>query len=263
MTKQISIKELRTIEELYEMQRVEEAVWHAPPTPIHQTYTALNHGGILLGAYDKDQMVGFIYSFAGYDGEHPYLCSHMLGILPEYRKAGLGLKLKYKQAEIAQNLGYGMMTWTFDPLESLNAYLNLHKIGAVGVQYKENHYGKLSGKLNHGLPTDRIQIEWRFAEQRLNMPIELDEANILLHADQDGNPIVARLFYDQSSLVTDHWLVGIPTNFQSIKQADVSLAMTWRLRTREVFQKLFAEGFKARDVIRKQTENICFYYFTK
>ncbi|WP_099157534.1 GNAT family N-acetyltransferase [Virgibacillus ndiopensis] len=263
MQNTIEIRQLTTLKELDALQKVEESVWHMPPTPIHQTYTALNHGGVLLGAFDEEKMIGFIYSFAGFDGKEPYLCSHMLGILYEYRKDGLGMKMKFKQAEIAEKMGYPMMTWTFDPLESLNAYLNLHKIGAVGAYYKENHYGSMDDGLNQGLPTDRIQIEWRFNERRSSHALNFDKAKILLKVNMDGHPIITDTFKDNVDLTSDGWFVAIPERFQSIKQKNPQLGKEWRFKTRKVFQSLFLKGFKAVDVIRDDSNPISYYYFSK
>src|SRR5699024_10712291 len=126
-----------------------------------------------------------------------YLCSHMLGILPEYRKGGLGVKMKLKQADIAKALGYQMITWTFDPLESLNAYVNLHKLGAVAAHYKPNHYGSMDDKLNKGLPSDRIQIEWYLNKNNFNLNHSFDERKVLLQMTTDGEPRVVKEAFDR------------------------------------------------------------------
>ncbi|SES92693.1 Predicted acetyltransferase, GNAT superfamily [Oceanobacillus limi] len=258
----IQIRRLTTIEELYQMAEVEEAVWVAPPTPIHQTYTASYNGGLMLGAFDGDKMIGFQYSFAGFDGKKPYLCSHMLGILPAYRGRGLGVKMKQKQAEVAREMGYEMMTWTFDPLESLNAYLNLHKLGGVGAAYKVNHYGMMDDGLNTGLPTDRIQIEWWFNEENLSYDADaLAEENLLLEVNSKGEPVKTKHFTDKLDHEKDFWFVAVPSSFQQLKKRNQELAIVWRYETREVFQALFHHGYKATDLVRH--EGASYYYFTK
>src|SRR5690625_4973621 len=155
----VEIRKLTTMEDLQQLSKVEKTVWNMAPIPIHQTFTAMKHGGILLGAFSGTKMVGFSYGFAGFKGKDPYLCSHMLGILPEYRKSGLGKNMKLKQAQLAKQKGYRMITWTFDPLESKNAYLNLHQLKAKGATDKKDVDGNMNDKLNQGLPTDTIEIE--------------------------------------------------------------------------------------------------------
>ncbi|MBP1970775.1 putative GNAT superfamily acetyltransferase [Virgibacillus natechei] len=256
------IRTLTTMEELHHMKEVETAVWQMSPLPVHQTFTAINNGGIILGAFDGKTMIGFLYSFAGFDGHVPYLCSHMLGILPAYRTAGLGVKMKLKQAELARNMGYQMITWTFDPLESRNAYLNLHKLGATGSIYKENYYGSMTDELNQGLPTDRIHIKWDINKNHTASNIPFTKEKLLLDTSPKGSPLITDIFYSNPFKTAEDLYMAIPSNFQEIKQADFQLAKKWRMETRKVFQALFENGYQARDLIKGHTGKLNYYAFT-
>ncbi|MBB5174025.1 GNAT family N-acetyltransferase [Texcoconibacillus texcoconensis] len=263
MTDQIEIRQLTTMDEIEQIQKIEEAVWNMSPIPIHQKYTASNNGGMILGAFDGEQTVGFLYSFPGFDGKKTYLCSHMLGILPAYRKSGLGMNMKLKQLEIAKRIGYDMITWTFDPLESLNAYLNLHKLGATGAYYKENHYRTLTDQLNKGLPTDRIQIEWYVNEKRQLPSFSVDESNVLLQVGNENTPVITDVYSHSFPMQKDYWLVGVPENFQTMKQQKPQIAEKWRYDSRQVFQSLFNEHYQAVDVIKDEPSNCHYYVFMK
>ena len=59
------------------------------------------------------------------------------------------------------------MEWTFDPLEIKNAFLNIHKLGAVVCSYRVNFYGVSSSRLQGGLPTDRLVAEWHLDSPRV------------------------------------------------------------------------------------------------
>ncbi|WP_053074971.1 GNAT family N-acetyltransferase [Ornithinibacillus californiensis] len=255
---EIVIREMKTIAELEQMQAVEEAVWQDAATPIHQTLTVFHNGGVLIGAFLGEKMIGFQYSFAGFDGKEAYLVSHSLGILPEYRKSGLGEKIKLKQAEVAAEKGYSKMIWTFDPLESVNAYLNLHKLGGSAVSYKENHYGTMEDGLNKGLATDRFLVEWDFQEPIASLANSFDTSRLLLEMDLERNPKRTTVSFDGDG---DVWFVAIPENMQKIKVESLDLASEWRMCTREVFQLLFSNGYQAKDVIRG--ENVSYYGFVK
>ncbi|WP_121616398.1 GNAT family N-acetyltransferase [Virgibacillus halodenitrificans] len=259
----VEIRQLTTMSELYEMQKVEAAVWQMDPIPVHQTFTAMHHGGIILGAFEEDQMVGFLYSFAGFDGKVSYLCSHMMGMLPGYRMNGLGEALKFKQAEIARKLGYDMITWTYDPLESRNAYVNLHKLGAVGAIYHPNHYGEMADELNHGLPTDRFQIKWELGEKKSVQPATWDIELVLLDGGSHGEPIIKKHLETADIADSSTYFVAIPADFQTMKQTDFTLAKSWRLETGKVFKKLFDHGFQARDLLRTKEEAYSYYVFIK
>ena len=117
-------------------------------------------GGQVLGAFAEGTMVGFAMSLPGYRDGMAYLHSHMLAVLPEFRNAGLGQKLKLAQREDAIARGFELMEWTFDPLEIKNAHLNLHRLGAICRRYQEDFYGPSSSPLQGGLPTDRLYAEW-------------------------------------------------------------------------------------------------------
>ena len=235
------------------------------PIPIHQTFTAMGNGGIILGAFKEKKMIGFLYSFPGFDGKQTYLCSHMLGILPEYQTQGLGMRMKLKQAELAKEYGYTMITWTFDPLESKNAYLNINKLGAVGAIYSPDHYGDLQDGLNTGLPTDRIKIEWHLSESdEADIPTpSLNQANMLLDMDDDASPVITEHFSNHELEKEAAWFIAIPRHFQAMKKENMALAKEWRYHTRDVMQALFTVGYQAKDVIRPLDKQVSYYVFKK
>lgn len=260
MLKEIDIRQIQTISELEKIQYVEKAVWNTDTVPVHQTFTTVNNGGIILGAYYNESMVGFLYSFPGFDGNKHYLCSHMLGILPEFRKYGIGLAMKFKQAELAKKIGYSMITWTFDPLQSINAFLNLQKLGSVGAFYKENYYGDMNDKLNAGLPTDRMHIHWDLHTENKHRYLPFNPKKVLLDVKDDA----PNLTDVKDTVITRNkgpWFVAIPNDFNTIKEENSQLALQWRLQTRIVFQKLFRAGYQAYGLHRDKQNQLNYYLF--
>jgi predicted GNAT superfamily acetyltransferase len=124
-------------------------------------------GGQVIGAFDEDKMVGFAMSLPGYREGKSYLHSHMLAVLPEYRNAGLGRRLKLAQREDALQRGFDLMEWTFDPLEIKNAHLNIVRLGAIARRYMPDFYGPSTSPLQGGLPTDRLVAEWWLRSARV------------------------------------------------------------------------------------------------
>ena len=122
------------------------------------------HGG-------PESMVGFLLALPGAKTQTgpatPYLHSHMLAVLENYRNRGLGAQLKRRQRLDALARGIGLVEWTFDPLEIKNAYLNIHKLGAIVRRYEVDFYGVSSSRLQGGLPTDRLVAEWRLDSPRV------------------------------------------------------------------------------------------------
>jgi predicted GNAT superfamily acetyltransferase len=125
-------------------------------------------GGQVLGAFDGDTMIGFAMSLPGFRDGQAYLHSHMLAVLPAYRDAGLGRRLKLAQRDDALTRGFNLMEWTFDPLEIKNAYFNIARLGAIVRRYQPDFYGPSSSPLQGGLPTDRLYAEWWLRSPRVN-----------------------------------------------------------------------------------------------
>jgi predicted GNAT superfamily acetyltransferase len=139
-------------------------------------------GGQVIGAFDSDvrgdaaagpdgALVGFAMSLPGVkstpQGPKPYIHSHMLAVRRSHRNRGLGAQLKWQQRLEALSRGIRHMEWTFDPLEIKNAFLNIHRLGAIAREYRVNFYGVSSSRLQGGLPTDRLLAEWELDSPRV------------------------------------------------------------------------------------------------
>jgi len=155
----IELRELVTAEELAVLPVFERRVWGgtAEAVSVNMLVATLVEGGMALGAFDGERMVGAVYGFP--TREPHVLHSHYMAVDPEYRRRGLAATLKHAQRAWCLEHGYTVMRWTYDPLQVANAHLNLHVLGAVGVQYHANHYGVLGG-INGSLPSDRVTVRW-------------------------------------------------------------------------------------------------------
>jgi predicted GNAT superfamily acetyltransferase len=185
---------IRTLTELPEFDHcvaIETAVWGYDPgdvIPRRMFLLAQRIGGQVLGAWVGDVMAGFAMALPGYRNGHPYLHSHMVGVLPEYQNLGLGRTLKLAQREDALKRGFELMEWTFDPLEIKNAHLNIARLGAVVRRYKRNFYGPSSSPLQGGLPTDRVYAEWWLNSRRVRSMLagEQPKFDVLEQVDVPG-----------------------------------------------------------------------------
>jgi predicted GNAT superfamily acetyltransferase len=260
------IKQLTDLEDIKKVELIEEQVWNMAPTPYHQTFTAVNNGGMIIGAYKNQELIGFLYGFPGFRKGETYLCSHMLGILPQHQKSGLGKEMKEVQREVAIKLGYSLIVWTFDPLESVNAYLNVHKLKGITASYLENHYGSLNDSLNQGLPTDRFLVEWwirsNHVEER-TLSTSLNSMQILLKSKlyENNLPVIISEWTEGQVQHKTQYAVPIPENFQLMKKDNPKIAMDWRMKTRTVFQSLLSNGFVAVDVVRSPENGVSYYVF--
>ena len=96
----------------------------------------------------------------------------MLGVTRDARGTGLGLRLKLAQRERALAMGIDEIEWTFDPLQALNAHLNIARLGAVVEEYEENIYGESTSPLHQGSPTDRFIARLEVDDASRRAPLE-------------------------------------------------------------------------------------------
>jgi predicted GNAT superfamily acetyltransferase len=167
----IEVRQLFHLADFEEVLHLQQAIWGFPDIellPLRFLVVVNSVGGHVFGAYDGQMMVGFLFAIPGIKpGGHPYLHSHMLGVLPAYRDAHVGRSLKLKQREEALARGIPLIEWTFDPLELKNAFFNVERLGAIVRRYHENQYGITFSPLHGGLPTDRCYAEWWIGSQRV------------------------------------------------------------------------------------------------
>lgn len=250
----VVIRPLKTVEEVQNVEELQFQAWHMPDyrdaVPVHLLVTAQKNGGLLLGAFDGDQMVGFLFGFLGTTAEGMLKhCSHMLAVLPAYRAHSIGEKLKLEQRRLVAAQGISLITWTYDPLEFPNANLNIRKLGATSRTYLRNIYGKLSDTLNQGLPTDRLQVDW----QTIGKVSGAGRGDKTLKSLLDhGYMIATETSSDAAGLLDlhgwqppsgDHVLVEIPVRFQALKIDSLQRAQQWRFGIRALFDAYFAAGY--------------------
>lgn len=301
----VAVSELsfRILDQPAEMEAVEvlqRLVWIGNETevvPAHLLIAAVRNGGLVVGAFDDaakpfvapvqptetaaspPSLVGFVFGFPGLydtpDGPRHKHVSHMLGVHPDVRDRGIGFALKRAQWQMVRRQGIDRITWTFDPLLSRNAHLNISRLGAVCNTYWRDYYGIMRDGLNAGLASDRFELDWWVNSRRVSRRLsrrprlQLDLAHFLaaetpiLNAtkiDERGWPrpveqpveeLLARLAEGGKDLSTEDamLLVEIPPNFPALKQGDPGLAQAWRLHTRDLFEGLFRLGYLVTDFV--------------
>jgi predicted GNAT superfamily acetyltransferase len=254
----IIIRDLTTYEEFVQVQKVQQACWSFsggeglyPPVLL----TASQNGGTVLGAFDGDKMVGYLFGFLGlHENRGPLkLCSQTMGVLAEYRGRGIAEQLKWAQRDRALKLGLKLITWTYDPLEGPNAYLNLHKLNGIVRMYKRNVYGEHFGALNEGLPTDRFLVEW-WAEQLSNIKSQFSNVKGKEITRVEGSGAEQRLVEVDLKSEDEAVRIQVPVNIQMIRKENLRLARDWRFKTREIFETYFARGYIAVDFSREEME---------
>jgi len=179
-----------------------------------------------VAASKPETLVGFAMSLPGIKTESgqacPYLHSHMLAVRESHRNRGLGVQLKRKQRDEALSRGIRHIEWTFDPLEIKNAFLNIHRLGAIARAYRPDFYGVSSSRLQSGLPTDRLLAEWELESSRVDGAL-------------NGRPAEIECIEER---------IQVPASIYQWKasQTDRDRALAVQLKNRLKFQKAFFQG---------------------
>ena len=268
--KHFVIREAESEAEYHEVEDLQREAWGFSDLDIVPAATFIATrwaGGLVLGAFDRDRMIGFAYGFPAYEDGRASIHSHMLAVKPEYRNAQAGFYLKLAQRDFALRKGIDEITWTFDPLQSLNAHLNFAKLGVISRRYIVNFYGETtSSPLHQGFGTDRLWVRWLLTSDRVRERVEPDrqamrssdpafdldyQRQSALVSNEEGLP---RLADFGAALSNKHCLIEIPHDITSIKERDPDRGRVWREATRAAFLAGLEAGFTVQDFLRKKEE---------
>jgi predicted GNAT superfamily acetyltransferase len=221
--------------------------------PIATMVGANLHGGLVAGAFlPNGQAVAMSFAFLGRFEGRLCLYSQLTGVVPEHQSQGLGSRLKLFQAEFARSEAIERIAWAFDPLQAGNAHFNLTRLGACASRYVENMYGERTDRLNAGVPTDRLIVEWNHASTP-PAPLSVDALKLipqllaLTKATGQGRvPIGIRPAVSNNPRL----LLEIPIDIRALRRQDPALAETWRALVAQAFQLAFGNSFRAVQFVR-------------
>lgn len=166
----VIVRSCHRIDEFEAMVDLEVEVWgfgQRDVVPSQMYVVAVKTGGQVIGAFLEEKLIGFALAYPGIRDGQPYLHSHMAAVLPQFRDLGIGRSLKLAQRDDALARGIDLIEWTFDPLQTRNAYFNICRLGIVCRRYLLDVYGSTSSPLHAGLPTDRLVAEWHLKSDRV------------------------------------------------------------------------------------------------
>jgi predicted GNAT superfamily acetyltransferase len=249
---------------------IQRRIWNHPDldlTPVHSFCASVETGGIVLGAFAGRLLAGYVFSFPAVVHGRPAQHSHHLAVRTEYQGHGLGKTLKWAQREEVLRRGCTLITWTYDPLQARNANLNLHTLGASGQTYIEDLYGPTPAlRLEEGVPTDRLLMEWPIASARVvrrrgGTPAVLDPAlwPKAVERRAEGFYPDIRPKRPQYRGTGKRILIEIPPSIRDL-QGRSGLIAAWQKAIRSAFLHYFGAGFRLDDFSFGER---CFYVLEK
>jgi predicted GNAT superfamily acetyltransferase len=238
----IVIRRVETQAEYEECVRIQDETWGAGfservPSAILKVSQYL--GGVTAAAFDSEgadaRILGFVFGMTGVRDGQLVHWSDMLAVRPEARDHGIGRRLKLYQRSLVAELGVTQILWTFDPLVSRNAHLNLNALGARVTDYVPDMYGADTGStLHQGIGTDRFVVAWEVG----GAAGQMGSGDVSGSAGQRGGGAGNR---DGRGTEV---VVEIPHDIQELIVVDPAAARKWRESTRPAFLRLLADGYR-------------------
>ncbi len=217
------------------------------------------YGGLVLGALAKGKLLGFIYAFLGrYHGRVVHW-SHLMAVEKRHRDKGLGFRMKLAHRELALQEGIKSICWTYDPLQSRNAALNIARLGARVEEYIPDCYGRFPSSIEKSLPSDRFVVNWQIGSAHvarrlrapLLRPVDLNLPGVNeTRRNNEGFIVNRRISF---SFAAPRLLLEIPANTEEMRAHALKLGGRWRMETRRMFQRAFECGCRVLDFVTAGT----------
>lgn len=278
VVKDFVLRPLQKPEEFRAVEEVQRAAWgldEEPPVPVPVQRAMQDNGGLVIGAFADIHLAGFCLGFLGWDGTTLFHYSHMTAVRPEYQNHRLGFRLKSFQREQVMGQGLSLIRWTFDPLQSKNAMLNIRRLGATIDRYMVHYYGQMGSEVNRGLESDRVRVSWAVGtpavEQRLQAAStdtaadlrRLDGTTPIVETDvsESGLRVPASVTEPSAARVN----LEIPFDLAAIRTHEPAAVRSWRHATRDAFRSSLDGGYVVDDfaVVSQDHERRSYYFLSK
>ncbi len=233
------IRECKTWEELDLCVQLQREVFALPDleiSPRRHLIVTQHAGGFTLGAFVKNQLAGFVLSVPAFRGAERIFYSHMMAVKKEFQSYGIGAQLKWAQRERALDEGVSFIKWTFQPVQSRNAFFNLEKLGVTVSEYAANFYGTDYAATNPresgiGLESDRVFASW-----------SLNDKKVIARSKGE-------MFIERGEIIRS---IEIPHDWQAMLSEDAERAKAKQLKIRVELENAFLEGLVCRGFARDE-----------
>ena len=265
------VKLLRTQdqEDLRNLQEIQRVAWAGMADleimPVHAMVSIIAVGGQIIMLFVDKTAIGFSIGMPTFSiGTEKVLYSLMVGIRPDYQSRGFGQYLKLAQRDYALESGYTRIDWTFSPMLTRNAYLNISKLRAKCKTFFANRYGIIDSKLYGKVPTDRLEVQWDLQgdkQARCHHAIGSETQDILVSFERRPK-VQPELFAEGKA--RGQFGLSVPCNFSEITAYNPKLAIEWQTCFSMVAQEVLAPNgrWSITDVM-PPNNGFCKYIFRK
>lgn len=244
MAPDVTVRECVSVEDFKQCIALEREVWKDDDIgimPIRLYMISKACKAPTIGAFDDSgKLVGFVHTSLALKDRNVIYHSHLAAVVEGLRHKDIGRRMKLAQRGYAIDAGIPLIIWTFDPLQSRNAHLNINKLGAIIRRYEVNYYGEgLSSVFGAGVPSDRVFAEWWVMSPHVETTLAGKTPEVRSR--------------DKA--------VALPDSIDSISARSADEHLKWRLRVREEFTARLGQGLVARGFERDQPTGESRYLF--
>lgn len=263
----IRVRALRTHDEFVRCVDLQDEVWGADfseRVPAAMLKVAQRIGGIASGAFDDDRLVGFVFGMTGIEHGRLVHWSDMLAVKNGFRDRGIGRRLKEHQREVLRAMDVTRIYWTYDPLVSRNAHLNLNRLAARVIEYVPDMYGgETSSVLHRGLGTDRFIVAWDLRDASPTAATHVSEserhAPILNPVEDTGRATVPDLTNHPRDAAVR---IAVPAAIDRVQSESLAAATRWRVSTRCAILWAIDAGYRVTGFVRDDAADVNYYVCT-
>lgn len=257
----ITIERLTSAHALSLCEQLQQEISGVVVAPIPLMVAVQRSGGLIIGARDdtspeQTELCGVLIDLAGPERRAPSCrCRQTVfhGVKREIRNRGVGRALRLHERKEAGKEGVSLITWPIDPLRSLELHMAFNKLAAIATTYERNLYGVRQDPRDRGLATDRLTVEWWIDSPRVTEVIDkgrlphhfhlgLNQMEVVTKTRPAANGLRRLLSFEESP-TNRIILVEIPVDLDRMREEDLPLARDWRLKTRDMFERLLSGGY--------------------
>ena len=213
--------------------------------------------GLILGARADSSsgspLTGVLVDLAAEIDGFPSYVTIFHGVSAENRNRGIASKLRLAERKEGRRKGIGLVRWEMDPLRSTEAHIALNRLAAIGTSYARNIFGDSNDPPDHGLPTDRLRMEWWLESPRVislldrkrpapHLSLGLHEMDVLTKTRSLSHGIRSLEGFRQSPQ-GPYVLAEIPVDLDAVRTYDLAVAHAWRTGIRELLELLLSNGY--------------------
>lgn len=252
----IEVRTLQNTEDFRRLTGIQKSAWGFTDLQAEPHYLMVRiqkYGGLIQGLFLDGEMIGFTYAVIGKWKDEYLVYSHMAAVKKEHQSKGYGFIMKKAQHSALLKMGYRTVVWNFDPLEAMNSYFNIHRLGATCDEFDPNIYGMGDSGLHAGLTTDRLIATWRLHSPRviecLNEKQPASIETVRREAvDTLGHPVT---------------YIETPVDIRAVKAKGMEDAFAWRERHRRLFVPAFERGYVVEDFVFSEGRKRAFFKLIK